>query len=129
MLAATGFIAASTLQAKTTGADLPGPPLHPLQISNGRFIFAFALIGSAALHPRASKCRFYVTLIFAALFDMLIFNQTPDWTTRLALGWGPLPPSPGPLSWHGARRDCAAPGRHRLNALPCSRATHQMRHI
>ena len=45
MLAATVFIAASTLFAKVLATDTLGPPLHPLQVSHGRFVFA--LIGIA----------------------------------------------------------------------------------
>jgi len=49
MVAATVFIAASTLFAKALGTGAFGPPMHPLQISHGRFVFAFAAIASAAL--------------------------------------------------------------------------------
>ena len=38
---ATAFIAATTLFAKALGSDAFGPTLHPLQISHGRYIFAF----------------------------------------------------------------------------------------
>lgn len=53
MLTATVFIAASMLMAKLLGTDTLGPPLHPLQVSHGRFLFAFILIGvtTAALRP------------------------------------------------------------------------------
>ena len=49
ILTATAFIAGTTLLAKTVGTGVAGPPLHPLQISHGRFLFAFAAIGTAAL--------------------------------------------------------------------------------
>lgn len=49
---ATAFIAGSTLFAKTLGTDLFGPPLHPLQISHGRFAFALLAFGSVALAVR-----------------------------------------------------------------------------
>ncbi|MGR3614586.1 MAG: DMT family transporter [Paracoccaceae bacterium] len=57
ILLATGFIAATTLLAKMLGTDTLGPPLHPLQISHGRFLFAFtALIGVAAfVRPQIGK--------------------------------------------------------------------------
>ena len=57
MLAATAFIASTTLLAKAIGAGHLGPPLHPLQISHGRFVFAFALLAMAAtvLRPRIQK--------------------------------------------------------------------------
>ena len=49
MLTATAFIAGTMVMAKSLGTDTLGPPLHPLQISHGRFLFAFAAIASAAL--------------------------------------------------------------------------------
>ena len=52
MLVATVFIAATTLLAKALGTDSLGPPLHPLQISHGRFLFAFIGIASVALVRR-----------------------------------------------------------------------------
>jgi drug/metabolite transporter (DMT)-like permease len=57
MLTATAFIAGTMILAKSLGTDTLGPPLHPLQISHGRFLFAFAAIASAAaiLRPRISK--------------------------------------------------------------------------
>ncbi len=57
MLTATAFIAGTMLMAKTLGADLLGDPLHPLQISHGRFLFAFLAIGTAAavMRPRLTR--------------------------------------------------------------------------
>lgn len=57
MLTATAFIAATMLLAKTLGTDTLGPPLHPLQVSHGRFLFAFLAIASAAvvLRPRFAR--------------------------------------------------------------------------
>lgn len=54
---ATAFIAATTLMAKALGSDAYGAPLHPLQISHGRFMFAFAAIATAAmvLRPRLTR--------------------------------------------------------------------------
>ena len=54
MLLATVFIAGTTLLAKALGTGTFGPPLHPLQVSQGRFVFAFLLISSVAvvLRPR-----------------------------------------------------------------------------
>ncbi|WP_146344147.1 DMT family transporter [Falsiphaeobacter marinintestinus] len=49
---ATAFIAGSTLFAKTLGTDTFGPPLHPLQVSHGRFVFAFLGFASVALVVR-----------------------------------------------------------------------------
>ena len=48
MLMATVLIAGTTLAAKLLGGDSLGDPLHPLQISHGRFLFAFLAIGSVA---------------------------------------------------------------------------------
>ncbi len=53
MVLATVFIAATTLLAKALGTDTLGPPLHALQISQGRFIFALMAIGSVAVLMRA----------------------------------------------------------------------------
>ncbi len=55
MLVATGFIASSTVTAKLLGTG--ETPLHPLQISAGRFFFAFCglLMASAFLRPRISN--------------------------------------------------------------------------
>lgn len=55
MLAATAFIAGTTLLAKIAGAGPEG--LHPLQISQGRFLFAFLGLWTAAavLRPRFTK--------------------------------------------------------------------------
>lgn len=55
MLAATAFIAGTTLLAKMAGAGEAG--LHPLQISQGRFLFAFLGLWTAAavLRPRFTK--------------------------------------------------------------------------
>ncbi|OAN80503.1 hypothetical protein A8B82_00165 [Sulfitobacter sp. EhC04] len=69
---ATAFIAATTLMAKALGGDTFGAPLHPLQISHGRFLFAFAVFGSATLILRPALAR-------------------PHWRlhiARTACGWG-----------------------------------------
>lgn len=57
ILVATTFIAATMLIAKALGTDVLGTPLHPLQISHGRFIFAFLAISSVAvvLRPRLTR--------------------------------------------------------------------------
>ncbi len=81
MLTATLFIAGSMLMAKLLGTDTLGPPLHPLQVSHGRFLFAFILIGStvAVMRPtlRLTNLRIHigrtlcgwvgVSLMFAAV--------------------------------------------------------------
>jgi drug/metabolite transporter (DMT)-like permease len=57
MLTATAFIAATMMFAKLLGTNTLGPPLHPLQISHGRFLFAFAAIASVAaiLRPKIAS--------------------------------------------------------------------------
>jgi drug/metabolite transporter (DMT)-like permease len=81
MITATLFIAATMLAAKSLGTDTLGAPLHPLQISHGRFMFAFIgfITASAVLRPkiRAPNMRLHmartifgatgVTLMFAAV--------------------------------------------------------------
>lgn len=72
MLLAAVFIAATTLLAKALGTGALGPDLHPLQISHGRFLFAFFAIASVAallrFRPEAPHWRLHVA--------------------RTALGWG-----------------------------------------
>ncbi|GGH22870.1 EamA domain-containing membrane protein RarD [Cribrihabitans marinus] len=57
ILAATAFIAATTLLAKALGTEALGPALHPMQVSHGRFVFAFLAITAtvAAMRPRLSR--------------------------------------------------------------------------
>jgi drug/metabolite transporter (DMT)-like permease len=57
MLTATAFIAATTLLAKSLGTETLGPPLHPLQVSHGRFVFAFLAIATAAVIFRPKLMR------------------------------------------------------------------------
>ena len=72
MLAATLFIAATTLLAKALGTDALGEPLHALQISQGRFMFAFLGFGLVALALRPKIER----------------PNLPLHVARSALGWG-----------------------------------------
>jgi drug/metabolite transporter (DMT)-like permease len=81
ILCATAFIAASTLMAKALGGDQFGPALHPMQISHGRYLFAFVAISGAvaAMRPRFSDIQWRlhgartflgwsgVTLMFASV--------------------------------------------------------------
>jgi drug/metabolite transporter (DMT)-like permease len=69
---ATAFIAATTLMAKALGGDALGPPLNPIQISHGRFLFAFVALSLAVAVLRPTFER-------------------PHWglhTTRTLFGWG-----------------------------------------
>ncbi|KPN63839.1 EamA-like transporter family protein [Aliiroseovarius crassostreae] len=52
ILVASALIAGTTLLAKLVGQDHLGAPLHPLQISHGRFLFAFLAISGAVLALR-----------------------------------------------------------------------------
>lgn len=54
---ACAFIAATMLIAKALGSDQFGPPLHPLQISNGRFVFAFLGLSLVAAMVRPKVTR------------------------------------------------------------------------
>lgn len=57
ILVATTFIAGTMLMAKALSTDMLGPALHPLQVSQGRFVFAFMAICSVAamLQPTLSR--------------------------------------------------------------------------
>ncbi len=90
MLTATAFIAGTMLMAKALGTDSLGPPLHPLQISHGRFLFAFTAIATAAaiLRPKITKPHLGlhigrtlfgwggVTLMFAAVAFVPLSDAT-----------------------------------------------------
>ncbi len=90
MLTATAFIAATMLLAKTLGTDALGAPLHPLQISHGRFLFAFIVIASTAaiLRPQLARPHWGlhigrtlfgwggVTLMFAAVAFIPLSDAT-----------------------------------------------------
>lgn len=52
ILTATAFIAGTMLFAKMIGTGVLGDPLHPLQVSHGRFLFAFMAISTVALLMR-----------------------------------------------------------------------------
>lgn len=52
MLLASSLIAGTTLMAKLVGRDSLGDPLHPLQISHGRFLFAFLAISTVVALKR-----------------------------------------------------------------------------
>ena len=90
MLVATAFIAATTLLAKALGTSALGDPLHPLQISHGRFVFAFCAIATAAavFRPRLTRPHLGlhigrtlfgwggVTLMFAAVAYIPLADAT-----------------------------------------------------
>ncbi|SMD04833.1 DMT family transporter [Primorskyibacter flagellatus] len=71
-LCASAFAAGTTLLAKAIGTGALGDPLHPLQISHGRFAFAFLAIAVTYL---ATQSKIH----------------SPEWTTHAArsvFGWG-----------------------------------------
>ncbi|MDB4106348.1 DMT family transporter [bacterium] len=90
MVLATVFIAGTTLCAKALGTDTLGTPLHPLQISHGRFVFAFMglLCVAAVLRPKikAPVIKLHisrtlcgatgVTLMFAAVAFIPLSDAT-----------------------------------------------------
>lgn len=90
MLTATAFIAGTMLVAKSLGTNALGPALHPLQISHGRFLFAFTAIASAAaiIRPQISRPHLGlhigrtlfgwggVTLMFAAVAYIPLSDAT-----------------------------------------------------
>jgi len=90
MVAATAFIAGTTLLAKAIGTGALGAPLHPFQISFGRFFFAWlAIVAFFAwrrpalprphlpLHLARTLCGWGgVTLMFAAVAYMPLSDAT-----------------------------------------------------
>lgn len=90
MICATAFIAATTLIAKALGTETLGPPLHPLQVSFGRFLFAWLVFASAlaVLRPTVTRPDYKthlartlcgwsgVTLMFAAAAMMPLSDAT-----------------------------------------------------
>ena len=90
ILCATAFIAATTLLAKSLGTDALGPPLHPFQISFGRFFFAAIVISAvvAAVRPKITRIHPWlhlgrttfgwmgVTLMFASVAYIPLADAT-----------------------------------------------------
>lgn len=90
MLGATALLAGTTLLAKALGTDALGPPLHPLQVSFGRFLFAWIALATvvAILRPRFTRpdmrthvarvaCGWTgVTLMFAAAASIPLSDAT-----------------------------------------------------
>lgn len=117
---ATAFIAATTLMAKALGGEDLGPALHPLQISHGRFLFAFVglSLAVAALRPRfqaphwklhaaRTSCGWAgVTLMFAAVAYIPLADATaitflnPVFGMMLAIPL--LGEKVGPVRWFAA---------------------------
>lgn len=90
MLTATLFVAATTLLAKALGTDALGAPLNAMQISHGRFLFAWIAISATVIviRPRFSRPNWSlhvgrtffgwsgVSLMFAALAFIPVSDAT-----------------------------------------------------
>jgi len=90
ILLAAAFIAATTLMAKSLGTDTLGTPLHALQISHGRFLFAFTALAGVAgvVRPRLTRPHWWlhiartsfgwggVTLMFASVAYIPLADAT-----------------------------------------------------
>lgn len=120
ILLASALIAGISLLAKTLGHDTLGPALHPLQISHGRFLFAFiALLAAAAvLRPKFSKIHYGlhigrsslgwagISLMFAAIAYIPLADATaisflnPVFAMLLAIPL--LGEKVGPIRWAAA---------------------------
>lgn len=120
IIAASALIALTTLIAKSLGLGLNGPELHPLQVSAGRFFFAFLAIsvysafnrpnfkGAAwRLHLARSICGWAgVTLMFAAVAQMPLADATAitflNPIVAMALAIPLLAERVGPVRWLAA---------------------------
>lgn len=120
ILLASALLAGTSLLAKTLGHDTLGPALHPLQISHGRFLFAFiALLAVAAvLRPKFSKIHYGlhiarssfgwagISLMFAAIAYIPLADATaisflnPVFAMMLAIPL--LGEKVGPIRWAAA---------------------------
>ena len=120
MLLATVFIASVNLLVKALGQGTFGPPLHPLQVSHGRYLFAFIAISLvvAALRPqftaphlglhavRTTAGWAGVTLMFAAIAFIPLSDATaisflnPVFAMMLAIPL--LGERVGPVRWGAA---------------------------
>ena len=117
---ATAFIAATTLFAKALNSETFGPPLHPLQISHGRYVFALLALGMDAgvLRPKFGPIHFQmhvvrtvagwagVTLMFASVAYIPLADATaisflnPVFGMILAIPL--LGEKVGPIRWSAA---------------------------
>ena len=120
MALASSLIAGTTLLAKALGTDTLGPALHPLQITHGRFVFAWIAIATAVavLRPKinATNLKMHVlrtsfgatgiTLMFAAVAFIPVSDATaisflnPVFAMVLAIAF--LGERVGPIRWAAA---------------------------
>lgn len=131
---ASALIAGTSVLAKTLGHDTLGPALHPLQISYGRFLFAFiALLAVASiLRPKFQKIHFGLHIArssfgwagISLMFAAIAFIPLPDATAisflnpvfAMILAIPLLGERVGPVRW-------AAAGLALLGALVLLRPT------
>lgn len=120
-LTAAALLAATSMLAKLLGNDLFGPPLHPLQVSAGRFMFAFSALVVVApflnlRFDRGTPYRWHflrstlgwlgVSCTFAAAARMPLAEATaisflsPIWTMIFAIPF--LGEKVGPVRWSAA---------------------------
>jgi drug/metabolite transporter (DMT)-like permease len=117
---ASAFIAATTLFAKALGSDAFGPALHPLQISHGRYVFAFLglVMVAGVMRPKFDAPHWGlhivrttfgwagVTLMFASVAYIPLADATaiPVFAMMLAV---PLLGGTGRANPLGSRNNCA----------------------
>ncbi len=120
IIAASALIALTTLIAKTLGLGTNGPALHPLQVSAGRFFFAFLAIAAYSAFQRPSfkgtVWRLHlarslfgwagVSLMFAAVARMPLADATAitflNPIVAMALAIPLLGERVGPIRWLAA---------------------------
>jgi drug/metabolite transporter (DMT)-like permease len=120
MVAAAAFIAATTLIAKALGTDALGSPMHPFQVTWGRFAFAAvavaALVAATRPHVSAARWRLHacrvlfgwggVTLMFAAVATIPLAEATAisflNPIVAMALAVLLLGERAGPVRWVAA---------------------------
>ena len=90
MIIGSAFIAACTVLAKIAQSDIFGNPLHPLQVAQGRFMFAFIAVAfvtpllrpeftkpSLVIHSVRTICGYSaVSLLFAAAAIIPVSDAT-----------------------------------------------------
>ena len=120
IIGASALIALTTLLAKSLGLGVNGPELHPLQVSAGRFFFAFLAISVFSaikrpsfkgtvwhLHLVRSICGWAgVSLMFAAVARMPLADATAitflNPIVAMALAIPLLAERVGPIRWLAA---------------------------
>ncbi|MFK5978908.1 MAG: DMT family transporter [Rhizobiaceae bacterium] len=120
MLVASALLAGTSLLAKLLGRDMLGLALHPLQISHGRFLFAFSalLIAAIIIRPRFAQMHLGIhilrtscgwagiSLMFAAIAYIPLSDATaisflnPVFAMMLAIPL--LREKVGPVRWSAA---------------------------